>query len=69
MNYLKCKTTVKKSMDDVVINCKDKSIPLKVILKSKGSVIVDQTMKKVFRTVFILNAVNELIILAFCVFS
>jgi hypothetical protein len=56
-------------MDDVVINCKDKSIPLKVILKSKGSVIVDQTMKKVFRTVFILNAVNELIILAFCVFS
>lgn len=52
LKYLKYKATVKKCIDDVIINCKDDSIPLKVILKSKGTIIVNETKSK-------LNAISS----------
>jgi len=47
IKYIRYKTDKNHYIDDVIINCKDNSVPLKVILKGKGSVLVNQTMKKV----------------------
>ena len=46
IKYIKYKTDKNHYIDDVIINCKDNSLPLKVILKGKGSILVNQTMKK-----------------------
>ena len=43
----KGKTTIKESIDDVIVNCKDNTIPLNIILKSRGTILVDQTKQKV----------------------
>ena len=41
------KTFVEDCIYDVSVKCKEKSIPLSIILKSKGSLIVDETNNKV----------------------
>lgn len=46
INCYKGKITKTEPIEDFVINCKDNSIPLMVICKGKGTVIVDQTKKK-----------------------
>lgn len=42
----KGKVTITEPIEDLIINCKDNSIPLMAICKGKGTVLVDQTKKK-----------------------
>lgn len=47
LKRVKLKQDIKKILDDVIIICKDNSIPFKKLIQSKGILLVEESMKKV----------------------
>lgn len=46
LKRVKLKQDIKKILDDVIIICKDNSIPFKKLIQSKGILLVEESMKK-----------------------
>ena len=66
LKFLKKNTSLEDCIYDVRIKCKQKSIPLKNILKNKGNLIINQTNnKKVILFLISLFQILNILILRF----